>query len=265
MKIACVGDIGIDYYENLNKELVGGISFNFAANAKELGADVSVISAIGNWDKDKILRVLKNKKIDFSRIKIMQGKSALQKIFLSENGERKFTGYDPGVLKYLYLGDNSQAFLKTHEIIACPLSDGLENVFETIAKLEFSGKKVADLSMDYAKFSLDLLDKYINCFDIIFIGGDKEILGAIEKKNYAREKIIVVTLGKEGSFAFHDNTKFYGYALIPSRITDTTGCGDAFQAAFTVEYFTSKNIDIAMKKGAEQAAKVIQHVGGILQ
>ncbi len=35
MKLLCIGDVGIDNYDNLNKTLVGGISFNFAVNAKD--------------------------------------------------------------------------------------------------------------------------------------------------------------------------------------------------------------------------------------
>ena len=42
---------------------------------------------------------------------------------------------------------------------------------------------------------------------------------------------------------------------------DTTGCGDAFQAAFTVEYFTHGDAAAALHVGSQAAAEVIRHVG----
>ena len=50
-------------------------------------------------------------------------------------------------------------------------------------------------------------------------------------------------------------------AVDVKKIVDTTGCGDAFQAAFTVSYFKDGDIRKALKAAAQQAAKVIQHYG----
>jgi len=44
---------------------------------------------------------------------------------------------------------------------------------------------------------------------------------------------------------------------------DSTGCGDAFQSAFTVSYWRDHDVRRALRCGAEQAARVIQHLGAV--
>ena len=76
--------------------------------------------------------------------------------------------------------------------------------------------------------------------------------------------IMVVTLGAKGSVALVDGKKICVDAVsVP--IVDTTGCGDAFQAGFVINYIKTKNIKYALAAGAKQAAKVAQHYGGVEQ
>jgi fructoselysine 6-kinase len=42
-------------------------------------------------------------------------------------------------------------------------------------------------------------------------------------------------------------------ALATGKVVDATGCGDAFQAAFTASYFATKDIRAALWAGAELA------------
>jgi sugar/nucleoside kinase (ribokinase family) len=44
---------------------------------------------------------------------------------------------------------------------------------------------------------------------------------------------------------------------------DTTGCGDSYQAAFTVSWRREHNISEAMQKGASAAAETLKHMGGV--
>ena len=54
-------------------------------------------------------------------------------------------------------------------------------------------------------------------------------------------------------------------ALEVDNLIDTTGCGDAFQAAFTVSYFRDGDIAAALFRGANQAARVLKHFGAFSQ
>jgi len=72
---------------------------------------------------------------------------------------------------------------------------------------------------------------------------------------------VVVTLGAEGSVALLNGEPIYEPSMKVDNVVDSTGCGDAFQAAFTVSYWRDRNIRLALKSGAKQAAKAIQHWG----
>ncbi|HOU84724.1 MAG TPA: PfkB family carbohydrate kinase, partial [Spirochaetota bacterium] len=52
-------------------------------------------------------------------------------------------------------------------------------------------------------------------------------------------------------------------ALGTDKVIDTTGCGDAFQASFTNEYFRSKNIEKALLEGASAGRKAAESFGGV--
>jgi sugar/nucleoside kinase (ribokinase family) len=51
-------------------------------------------------------------------------------------------------------------------------------------------------------------------------------------------------------------------AVPVEHVVDTTGCGDAYQAAFTVAWFKNKDIQAAMEAGSMAASDVLSHLGG---
>ena len=47
------------------------------------------------------------------------------------------------------------------------------------------------------------------------------------------------------------------------EIIDSTDCGYAFQAAFVIEWFTSKDVKSAMLQGSLATCKVLSFMGGV--
>jgi sugar/nucleoside kinase (ribokinase family) len=47
------------------------------------------------------------------------------------------------------------------------------------------------------------------------------------------------------------------------KVVDTTGCGDAFQAKFTAEYYVSGDIAAALLCGAVSGRNTAAQIGGI--
>mgnify|MGYP001220671984 FL=1 len=72
-------------------------------------------------------------------------------------------------------------------------------------------------------------------------------------------------MGANGSFAITKHKLYFQPAIKVSKMIDTNGCGDGFQAAFTNYYFRKKDISEALFQGANQAAKVLQHYGAFSQ
>ena len=75
--------------------------------------------------------------------------------------------------------------------------------------------------------------------------------------------IIVLTLGAEGSIAFEGDKSYTQRALTTDKVIDSTGCGDAFQAAFTACYFKTKDIQVSLLAGAELGNEAAMSFGGV--
>ena len=98
---------------------------------------------------------------------------------------------------------------------------------------------------------------------IAFVSGDQSTVEQLRSLSRKSNCLIVVTLGSEGSIALNNGEPIHQSATIVPDVVDSTGCGDAFQAAFTVSYCTDGNIKKALQCGADQAARVLQHYGAL--
>lgn len=264
MKIAVVGDYGIDRYENLGMEKPGGIAFNFAYNLLKANT-VSLISVVGS-DRagTQLKKIAKETGLNTSHLKTINGKTPIQLITLNK-GERKFFGYFEGVLKKWKLRKQDLDQITNSDLVFVPLSDGLEQIFNRIKRLKCKTTKATDFSQDYEFADFDekenLITKNSKYFDLIFIGGSKKQENQIKKLSSTYpEKVFILTLGKDGSIAYR-NTKKFVQKSTKVNVCDTTGCGDAFQAAFVSSYLKKDDIKNSLLVGTKNALKVIKIIG----
>ena len=73
-------------------------------------------------------------------------------------------------------------------------------------------------------------------------------------------QLVLITQGSQGSW-LSDGIRLYHQEMISAEVVDTMGAGDAFIAAFVLEYLDGGNIPKAMRIGAEYAAQNCQHAG----
>jgi len=268
MKIVSVGEITIDHYLNLNRSFVGGISLNFAVNAKRCGTDaVSLVSCVGtDAGGRQVFEKLAQEGIDASHVAILAGETAHIDIQVLAQGERLFPpgGFHRNVLLDLRLNESDLAFIRQHDILAFlyDRSQPESPVNRALEALDFDGKRVADFGdwSDYAGDYDDLLAA-LEPLALAFISGNQETIDFLLPFSHRFDGLIVVTLGADGSVALVDGTTLFQPAQVVPNSVDSTGCGDAFQAAFTVAYFAAGNIRQALHRGTAQAATVIQHYG----
>lgn len=267
LRIVSVGECTIDHYLDLQKEYVGGISLNFAVHCKRSGAEhVSFISRIGKDSANKILRKLERENVDSSHLNAVDGITARQNITLTAAGERIFPegGYDPGVLRNFDLNEADIQFVQSHNILASPMFQQLESLFRQVMSLSFNGWRVADF-LDLADYQKDIsiVEQFIERLSIAFISGDHEIIEKLRPLSRSTNCLIVITLGAIGSAALIKGEPIFQPSYKVAEVIDSTGCGDAFQAAFTVSYWREQNLQRALESGAKQAAAVLQHYGAI--
>ena len=98
-------------------------------------------------------------------------------------------------------------------------------------------------------------------------------MSLIEAKNFnevvsfSKElgKLIVVTRGKKGSVAIHNNKVIECDIKKGLKIVDLTGAGDLFASGFLQGYVNNLSIKQSLEKGTEMSSKVIQIFGARLK
>ncbi|MCW1968078.1 MAG: PfkB family carbohydrate kinase [Anaerolineae bacterium] len=265
MKIISVGECTLDRYLQQNQVRIGGISLNFAIHAKRSGAEsVAFISRVGKADEAMIRAKLADEGLDDSHIYATDGPTAHQDIILTATGERIFPpgGYDFGCMAGFALNAADITHIQQYDVLACALFRQTQPLFEQVMQLPFAGWRVADF-LDLSDFGGDVgvLARHLARLNIAFVSGHEAQLASFTALSTAHpHNAIVVTMGEHGSVAIV-NGRMYRQPALPVPVTDTTGCGDAFQAAFTVAYYHSHDAALALLRGAEQAAKVAQQLG----
>jgi fructoselysine 6-kinase len=267
--VVAVGECTRDWYLDLGAERVGGISVNFAIGARRAGAASAVVSCAGS-DRagDAIGERLAAEEIDATHLHRASGPTATQEIRILPNGEREFPagGYHPGVLATFALGADDLQFIGRFDLVAAPYFAQIEHLFWPAIRAAKPGSlRVADL-LDGADLGPELagLEPLAGIVELAFLSGDR---GTVERLApcSARhpEVVFVVTHGSDGSTALSKGTALHQPAVaVPlGERVDTTGCGDAFQAAFAVGYFRGEGLAPALRAGAAAAARVIRHLG----
>jgi len=264
MDIVAVGECTIDWYSAIKSFAVAGISLNFAVQSKRCGANrASLVSCIGDDpDGTVILSKLDKEGVDRSHVHVRSGATATQDVVVDQNGESWFGEgcYHPGVLEGWFLGDEDLDFIASHDVLHVSYFDPFVPLFSLMCTdLGRPIRRVADLQgiSNVAKAA-----EHLQMIDILFVNGNEELARQLTSPSMnLHNTIIVVSMGSAGSMALRRGMSYYQPAIRVPMVIDTTGCGDTFQAAFTVSYFSSGDIQTALERGAVQASKVIGHFG----
>ncbi len=269
MKLVCVGECTYDQYLDSGFARVGGISLNFAVHARRSGAEqVGLVSCVGDDEGGHAARaVCQREGVDVSHIAWAPGATARQDIRMAAGGERIFPpgGYHPGVLAGWSLTPGDLAYIAGHEVLAVPVFAQIDHIVQAALHAPgFRGVRVADL-LDGSDLgsALSAFERYAGLVDIAFVSADEQVAEALRPRSRESRTLFVVTHGAAGSTALVNGEIVRQSAVAVHNPVDTTGCGDAFQAAFTVQYVRTGDVAAALRAGAERAALVLQHYGAV--
>jgi fructoselysine 6-kinase len=261
MKAACFSVAALDFFPQQNKHYAGGNSLNQAIRYRQLGHQSAFVGALGTDDAgDRITALLQSKSIDISHMHRINGKTACNRIINDELGERYGVdgAWEGGVYEEFQLGEDDWAYIKSFDIWSTHANNP-----NYLSSLE---RKNAHqfVSVDFLNLrDYELLQKSLRTIDIAYFGGTADMaddLAQIAKNN---KGIIVLTLGAEGSMSFEGDRSYTQKALSIDKVIDTTGCGDAFQAAFTASYFNTKDIQSSLLAGAKSGRETASNFGGV--
>jgi fructoselysine 6-kinase len=263
MNLVALTPCCVDYYPQLDTSFLGGNSLNVAAMWKTLEplAHISVITCLGkDTHGTMILEFLTEKGIDTSRIYRQNGTTACNKMRVDEQGERYGIegAWQGGVYETFFLSESDWDHVSKQDIVAMP---GNNPNFATMLKKRQQNQL---LSVDYLDIENHIpMHETVAYTDIAFISARPDLLPKYKDLAFTMDKLIIVTLGAEGSYAYYKGATYYQPALDVDKVVDTTGCGDAYQAAFALTYYKTRNIQNSMLSGAQAAWNILQGWGGL--
>jgi len=261
MKAACFTVAALDYFPQQNEHFAGGNSLNQAVRLRQAGVDTAFIGALGmDVAGERILDLLLRNGVDVSHTHRLPGKTATNRILNDEAGERYGVddAWSGGVYETYLLSEGDWSYITGFEIWITHANN--PNYREALKRKPAS----VFMGVDFLHFKdYELLRDSLDIIDVAYFGGTPDMADDLKRMSMGRRGIIVLTLGAEGSLAFVDGREYRQPALPVLKVTDTTGCGDAFQAAFSLSYFKDRDVEKALLAGAQGGKKATQHFGGV--
>ncbi|SHJ81300.1 fructoselysine 6-kinase [Hathewaya proteolytica DSM 3090] len=259
MKFATVGDNCIDYYKSMNQGFPGGNPVNVAVYLRRLGEKVSYTGAVGDDTYGEfMIKSIQSKGVDTSHIKVLHGDTAMTEVEL--RGEERILGdYHEGVLCQFKLSSEDIDFLCSHDMVISGIWGMVEKDLWKIKQrhvpvaFDFATKvgdeKVLEIiaDVDYAFFAYDN-------------GDDDFIRSYMKDMKKLGPKLIIVTLGENGSLCYNGST-FIKYGIVPCTVKDTMGAGDSYIAGFLQGISKGWTIEKSMENGARNASITLQYHG----
>jgi fructoselysine 6-kinase len=252
----------VDFFKSTGEVFVGGNSLNFAVQCAKSGvSDISLLGAVGDdVYGDLIKDYIKPFVFDTSHLHTQEGRTASNRIYNDENGDRYFLpdSWDGGVYGAFHLSEDDWRYASGFDVIAIPANN--PNYSEMLKRKSERNKLAMDF-LDMRDYSH--IESSLPYLDLLFISGDDEVIEKLIPLSLNTEATLVVTLGSRGSAAVSSGRVYRTAAVPVDRIVDTTGCGDAYIAAFCADWYSGGNIESSMLAGSQAASKVLAWRGGV--
>jgi fructoselysine 6-kinase len=272
-----IGDNVVDKYVHQGIMYPGGNAMNFSAYAVMCGMEAAYFGKFGN---DKVAeynqKVLDELGIDHSHCRIFEGENGYARVTL-DNGDRVFLGSNKGGIakeKAYDFNEKDLDYIKEFSVIHTSLNSYIEKDLEVLKKCE------VPISYDFSvRWNDEYLEQVCKHVDISFLScshlTEEERKREMHKAQNFGSKIVVGTVGEDGSYALYKDNWLYQGAVLTEAV-DTMGAGDSYLTAFLVEMIRSsedgrifsgtdkdmlRRIQGSMEKGAEFAANICKVSG----
>lgn len=285
-KILSIGEIIWDIFPD--KQVIGGAPLNFAAHSSLCGAESSLLSAVGNDGLgDGAIEALSDFGVNKKYVKRVAQPTGQCLVTLDKNAVPSYNvlcgvAYDNIVVtdediasinaeKYdaLYFG----TLIQRESVSRKAVHDIVNNCFfrEIICDVNLRPNCYDEGSIEFCLKNATILkvsieeEPILRSFGGYSPSGDK--VGDIARalyESYRNLKVIVITLGKEGSYAYDSRDgKEYTQGSIGDTVVSTVGAGDSFTAAWLTSYLDGQPIENCMKKAAEISGFVVAHTEAV--
>ena len=284
LRLLVVGDIAWDIFIRPEGDLVrgsdvlgtvdvmpGGAAANVAVWARRLGADVALVGKIGDDTLGMLMRAhLQTEGVARQVITVAGGLSTRVGILVSADGEHSFVIDHTKVLRFEE-GDAPPSLLDAADAVFFTGYDIFLARSTTFLAPLLAAARRRSIPILFDPSSFALIEAFgpgrlmagVGPVDVL-IANDAEAAALREGRPLetlqAWARLAVVKQGAEGASAYARGDAWHARAN-PVKVVDTTGAGDAFDAAFMVEWLSSRNIEAALQAGNRLGAHVAASLG----
>jgi len=245
----------------------GGGATNTAVAFAKLGLKTAILVAVGKDNSaNSIISELRHEKVDPSLIVKMPNRNTAYSAIITGRGiDRIILSYG-GATSHLSASTkiNWAKLAKSRWFYVSSFHSKpglLKKIFE------FAAKKGISIAWNPGKSELKQgmkkLAPLIKKADILFLNtAEAEMLTGKKqtKQNMTKlqklAKLVVVTAGKKGSFAF-DGSRHYASKVHKIKVVDNTGAGDAFNSGFLTAILWGKSIKKGLELGTRNAEAIL--------
>lgn len=234
----------------------GGNEVNVASLISRHGIPSSYLGWLGkDIYGDLLLGALEIEGVDSSHCYVKDDVTTFTEIYL-ENGERRFGNVRRGASTRSTLSDDDLDFILSHDVLHTSYYSRMEEFISLNHEkmlISFDFTELAD-----EKYLSDNL-KFVD-IAILPLEGGSDIESVMERYHNMGAKIILVTMGSKGAYAY-DGQLYYQPAILGDKIVDSLGAGDSFIARFLAEYLRDTPIGEAMALATKSAFETCQYYG----
>ena len=256
---------------------IGGNAANVAVGISRLGFKSALVAEIGKDEfSQKIINHLKEEKVDLELVEQMPSETSSLSVGIYFKSDRTLFvehvrrdhdfDYKKSRAKFMYLTSLGPVWEKAYE--------------KALAYSETNGLK---LFLNPGTLQIEKRDpvvwQAISNSEVLFVNKEeaeellygKEIKLPSDSKTYVKKllyglkslgaKIVVITDGKNGSYLTDESGDDYFLDVVPCKIVEKTGAGDAFNAGFISAVLNQESLQNAMVWGTLNSVQVIGEIG----
>lgn len=250
-------------------EAPGGDAANFAVEYSRLGGIVAMIGAVGDDLAGRRLRQHVGKAgVDTQRIRVVSASTGHVHSLVEPSGMRRLITYR-GANSMWTLTPADMVYLTKAKWIY--VADPIDNILDYLAA-EFHSEKInRPLALDPGSVGVSRGQSHFASLlpyvRILFLNEREALIfsGETTAESAARSlsvhvPLVVIKRGKSGCL-ISSQRRTVVVPAFPVQAVDTTGCGDAFNAAFLFQLQQGKSFQAAGRWGNAAGALVAQQLG----
>ena len=283
MKILAMGEALWDMLPAGRK--VGGAPANFASHCMQLGADVRLLSRVGNDDLGReLIEFYRSLGLSTEFIETdPMAPTGTVGVELSAGGQPKYTIHENVAWDKIEATDAVVRFVQSADAVcfgslAARTETTLRTIQTLVSQTQPSALRVLDLNLRDPFVDRHIIETMLGLANVLKLN-DEELTriavmfgvpGNTTKQhadwliNRYDLKMLILTCGSDGSRIFHEGKEYFRESR-KIEIVDTVGAGDAFTAVVVVGLLSGWSIETIHERANEIAAFVCTQSGAAPQ